>query len=92
MIKQHQQRTKIILDYIDNVIRVYHSSCEKAATEEARRRYRIFRAYFLDKEALPIDQIMEREHIKQRTVYRDIKKAIGKLACRIYTPRQHDQA
>jgi hypothetical protein len=91
MIKQHQQRTKIILDYIDNAVLEYRSSCERAGTEDAQRRYRIFMAYYLDKEALPIDQIMEREHVKQRTVYRDIKKAIGKLACRIYTPRQHDQ-
>jgi len=92
MIKQNQLRTKIILDYIDNAVWEYRSSCERAGTEDAQRRYRIFMAYFLDKEALPIDQIMEREQVKQRTVYRDIKKAIGKLACRIYTPRQHDQA
>lgn len=91
MIKQNQQRTKIILDYIDNAVREYRSSCERAGTEDAQRRYRIIKAYFLDKEALPIDQITEREQVKERTVYRDIKKAIGKLACRIYTPRQHDQ-
>ena len=91
MIKQNQQRTKIILDYIDNAVREYRSSCERAGTEDAQRRYRIIKAYFLDKEALPINQITEREQVKERTVYRDIKKAIGKLACRIYTPRQHDQ-
>ncbi len=91
MIKQNQQRTRIILDYIDNAVREYRSSCERAGTEDAQRRYRIIKAYFLDKEALPINQITEREQVKERTVYRDIKKAIGKLACRIYTPRQHDQ-
>ncbi len=91
MIKQNQQRTKIILDYIDNAVREYHSSCERAGTEEAQRRYRIIKAYFLDKETLSINQITEREQVKERTVYGDIKKAIGKLACRIYTPRQHVQ-
>ena len=91
MIRQNQQRTKIILDYIDNAVREYHSSCERAGTEEAQRRYRIIKAYFLDKETHSINQITEREQVKERTVYGDIKKAIGKLACRIYTPRQHVQ-
>ncbi|MGI6251750.1 MAG: hypothetical protein ACOYKD_10430 [Anaerolineaceae bacterium] len=90
IIRQSQARTGCILDYIDNVIREYRSGCGRAGTEDKRRRYRIIAAYYFDPEALSIEQLMEREQLKERAVYKDIQKATGQLAGRIYSPRQHD--
>ncbi len=90
-IMQSQQRTLSVLNHIDKALSEYQTSCKEVGTAGMLRRYRIIKAYFLEKEYLSLEQIMEREQVKRRTVYRDIQNGIGQLTCRIYDPQWRPQ-
>jgi len=83
-IKRSQQRTQIIIEHIDEMIRYWRIDCEQSGKEEAIRRYRIIWDTYLGEEPVSADDLAAREHIERRTVYKDIKAAMRPLSALIF--------
>lgn len=83
-IKKSQQRTLIILNHIDEMLRYYKIDCEQSGKDEELRRYRIIVAYYINEQRKSAEQIAEDEHIERRTLYKDINIALKPLAALIF--------
>ena len=83
-IKRSQQRTQIIIEHIDEMVRYWRIDCEQSGKEEAIRRYRIIGDPYLGDEQITAEELAEREHIERRTVYKDIKAAMRPLSALIF--------
>lgn len=83
-IKRSQQRTQIIIEHIDEMVRYWRIDCEQSGKEEAIRRYRIIWDTYLGDEQLTAEELAERENIERRTVYKDIKAAMRPLSALIF--------
>lgn len=83
-IKRSRQRTQIILEHIDEMLRYWRIDCEQSGKEEAIRRYRIVMDTYIRDDPIPPEELAEREHIERRTVYKDIKAAMRPLSALIF--------
>ena len=83
-IKRSRQRTQIILEHIDEMLRYWRIDCEQSGKEEALRRYRIVMDTYIRDDPIPPEELAEREHIERRTVYKDIKAAMRPLSALIF--------
>ena len=83
-IKRSQQRTRIIIEHIDEMLRYWKIDCEQSGKEEALRRYRIVYDTFIGDDQIAAEDLARREHIEKRTVYKDIKAAMRPLSALIF--------
>lgn len=83
-IKKSQQRTLIILNHIDEMLRYYKIDCEQSGKDEELRRYRIIMAYYINDPKKNAEEIAEEEHIERRTLYKDINIALKPLSALIF--------
>lgn len=81
-IKKSTVRTRIILKHIDEMLSLYKTFCSQSKQTEDQRRYRIFDAYYF--EGATIEEIIQREAVAERTVYRDMEVAREKLSALIF--------
>lgn len=83
-IKRSQQRTRIIIEHIDEMLRYWLIDCEQSGKEEALRRYRIIMDTYISGDQMTAEELAQREHIEKRTVYKDIKAAMRPLSALIF--------
>ena len=83
-IKRSQQRTRIIIAHIDEMLRYWKIDCEQSGREEVLRRYRIVYDTFIGDDKIAAEALAQREHIEKRTVYKDIKAAMRPLSALIF--------
>lgn len=83
-IKRSQQRTRIIIEHIDEMLRYWRIDCEQSGREEALRRYRIVVDTYIGDDQIAAEDLARREHIEKRTVYKDIKAAMRPLSALIF--------
>ena len=83
-IKRSQQRTRIIIEHIDEMLRYWRIDCEQSGREEALRRYRIVVDAYISDDQMTAEELAQREHIEKRTVYKDIKAAMRPLSALIF--------
>lgn len=83
-IKRSQQRTEIIIEHIDEMLRYWKIDCEQSGKEEALRRYRIIYDTYIGDDQVTAEELAQREHIEKRTVYKDIKAAMRPLSALIF--------
>lgn len=83
-IKRSRQRTLIIIEHIDEMLRYWWIDCQESGKAENMRRYRIVHDTYIGDEYVPPDQLAEREHIERRTVYKDIGAAMRPLSALIF--------
>lgn len=83
-IKRSQQRTRIIIEHIDEMLRYWRIDCEQSGREEALRRYRIVVDTYISDDQMTAEELAQREHIEKRTVYKDIKAAVRPLSALIF--------
>lgn len=83
-IKWSQQRTRIIIEHIDEMLRYWKIDCEQSGKEEALRRYRIIMDTYISDDQMTAEALAQREHIEKRTVYKDIKAAMRPLSALIF--------
>lgn len=83
-IKRSQQRTRIIIEHIDEMLRYWLIDCEQSGKEEALRRYRIIMDTYIRDDQMTAEELAQREHIEKRTVYKDIKAAMRPLSALIF--------
>lgn len=83
-IKRSQQRTKIIIEHIDEMLRYWKIDCEQSGKDEAVRRYRIVFDTYIGDSPMSAEELAQRENIEKRTVYKDIKAAMRPLSALIF--------
>lgn len=83
-IKRSQQRTFIILQHIDEMLKYYRIACEQSGREDEMRCYRIIVKTYIEDEKKTAEQIAEEENIERRTVYKNINSAIKPLSALIF--------
>ena len=83
-IKRSQQRTRIIIEHIDEMVRYWRIDCEQSGKGEALRRYRIVYDTYIGDDPVTAEELAQREHIEKRTVYKDIKAAMRPLSALIF--------
>ena len=83
-IKRSQQRTFIILQHLDEMLKYFRIYCEQSGREEEMRWYRIIMKTYINDERKTAEQIAEEENIERRTVYKNITTAIKPLSALIF--------
>lgn len=83
-IKKSQQRTIVILQHIDEMLRYYKAICEQSGKPEEMRRYRVIMAMYIDDERTTAQQIAEKENVENRTIYKDITNAVKPISALIF--------
>lgn len=83
-IKRSQQRTAIIIEHIDEMLRYWKIDCEQSGKDETLRRYRIVYDTYIGPDQITAEALAEREHIEKRTVYKDIKAAMRPMSALIF--------
>lgn len=83
-IKKSVGRTRLIIEHIREMLRIYEISCERSQKPEDMRRFRTIRRYYLEDEQWSIEQISDAEDIDKSTVYKDLKDATQRLTALIF--------
>lgn len=81
-IKNSVSRTKIIINHIEVMLRLYKIYCDMSEKKEDQRRYRVMLAVYF--EQTKIDDICKAENIDRRTYFRDTNDACEKLSALIF--------
>lgn len=79
-IKEKVVRTRMIMNHVDTMLKVYEQQCNESPDPEEARRFRIIKALYLDEKQEKAKDVADRECITISTVYRDCDKAFRKLA------------
>ena len=83
-IKRSRQRTRIIIEHIDEMLRYWWIDCQESGKEEQLRRYRIIYDTYIADDYHTAEDLAAREHIEKRTVYKDIGAAMRPLSALIF--------
>jgi hypothetical protein len=84
-IKKSIERTKLLIEHTDSMLKVYKTACEKSCKPENMRQYRIIdMLYIQDNQNINIAKIAAFENIDERTVYRDITIAVEKISVLLF--------
>lgn len=83
-IKRSQQRTIVILNHIDEMLRYYRIDCEQNGNEEDIRRYKVIMATYIEEPKKSAEEIAGTFGIERRTVYKDINTALKPLTALIF--------
>ncbi len=83
-IKRSRTRTAVIMQHIDEMLRLYEIFCNKSPKPEDRRRYNVLHALYIAEEPMLARDIAEKENIDVRTVYKDIDAAVEKVSALIF--------
>ncbi len=79
-IKDKVIRTRMIMNHVDAMLKVYEVQCYASPEPEEPRRFRIIKGLYLDEIPQTVQDLSEMESITVSTVYRDCEKAFRKLA------------
>lgn len=74
-------RTETLVQQTESMLELYRLQCEKGSAEK-QRRYRVLKAYVLDKK--DYQKIAEEENISKSTVFRDIELATEALSVLLF--------
>lgn len=83
-IKKTQARTLIILKHIDRMLEFYEWSVNRNNDENAIRRFKAMKLFYMIDKKLTYDEIAENLHVSERTIFRDIKQAVEELSVLIF--------
>ena len=79
-IKEKVLRTRLIMDHVDTMLKVYENQCNASPDPEETRRFRVIKCLYLNDEPMTVRDVSEAESITISTVYRDCDRAFRKLA------------
>lgn len=83
-IKKSVGRTRVIIEHIQEMLRIYEVSCERSQKPEDMRRLRTIKRLYLEDEVWSIEQISDDEGIDVSTVYKDLKDGTRRLTALIF--------
>lgn len=83
-VKRSAERTYLIINHIDEMLRLYEIYCFTSDKPEDQRRYNTLYAMYIGEEVATAQDIATKENIDIRTVYKDIDGATEKLTALIF--------
>lgn len=83
-ILKSKEKTRIILDHINLCLDFFQAKAIKTNNQEMIRRYNVISDLYINETLMTYEEIAEIEHISQKTVNRDRKKAIEELSVLIF--------
>lgn len=83
-ILKSKEKTRIILDHINLCLDFFQAKAIKTNNQEMIRRYNVISDLYINETSMTYEEIAEIEHISQKTVNRDRKKAIEELSVLIF--------
>lgn len=83
-ILKSKEKTRIILDHINLCLDFFQAKAIKTNNQEMIRRYNVISDLYINETPMTYEEIAEMEHISQKTVNRDRKKAIEELSVLIF--------
>ena len=83
-IEKGVMRTRVIMDHVNTMLKVYKQGCDKSPNPEDRRRYRVIEGLYLKKVPESVQEIADKEGIAERTVYKDVTTACKRLTALIF--------
>lgn len=83
-ILKSKEKTRIILDHINLCLDFFQAKAIKTNNQEMIRRYNVISDLYINETPMTYEEIAEIEHISQKTVNRDRKKAIEELSVLIF--------
>lgn len=83
-ILKSKEKTRIILDHINLCLDFFQAKALKTNNQEMIRRYNVISDLYIKENPMTYEEIAETEHISQKTVNRDRKKAIEELSVLIF--------
>lgn len=83
-ILKSKEKTRIILDHINLCLGFFQAKAIKTNNQEMIRRYNVISDLYINETPMTYEEIAEIEHISQKTVNRDRKKAIEELSVLIF--------
>lgn len=83
-ILKSKEKTRIILDHINLCLDFFQEKAIKTNNQEMIRRYNVISDLYINETPMTYEEIAEIEHISQKTVNRDRKKAIEELSVLIF--------
>lgn len=83
-ISTSRQRTMLIIEHIDQMLRYYKIDCEHNGTPEDRRRYEVVMAMYINEPKQSVEEIADTFGIERRTVYKDLQAALKPLTALLF--------
>lgn len=83
-IKQSVARTATIVSHIDTMLNLYRTYCITSGTPEELRRWDVVSGLYIEEPPKTIRQLANDHICTERTIYRDIDDAYGKIAALIF--------
>lgn len=83
-IKKSAAKTKLIMDHVDEMMRIYESACCRSKKPEDLRKYNILFDYYIGPDDLSIEDIADKYSIEPRTVYRDLRDAAARITALVF--------
>ena len=83
-IERGVMRTRVIMNHVNAMVKVYKKSCIESPNQEEKRRYRVIEGLYLCGNPKSVQEIAEEEFINERTVYKDVKAACKRLTALIF--------
>ena len=83
-IKKSAAKTKLIMDHVDEMLRIYKAACERSKKPEDMRRYSVLYDYYVGDEEFTLEELADRHGVELRTVYRDLRDATARLTALIF--------
>lgn len=83
-IKRSKERTLMLVEFIERMLKVYEVVCDQSSNPEEQRRYSTIYNLYIAKEKKDLEQISDMLFVSERTVMRDLKKAYEDLTVLIF--------
>lgn len=78
-IRKSKIRTLTMVTFIDKMLEAYKILCEETGTEEDKRAYETIKLKYIEKEKMTDAEILSRQCISRKTLYRDVDRACRTL-------------
>jgi hypothetical protein len=83
-IKKSKERTAVIIEHIKKMMSIYRYMSNKSKKPEELRRYNIICKMYTSSVEATVEELSAEFHIDNRTVYKDVDKAVETLAALIF--------
>lgn len=78
------EKTNLVIKHVDGLLKIYKQMCENSAKPEKARRWRVIESKYISDDETYTAEIAEREHIDQRTVFKDTNRAMRELTALMF--------
>jgi hypothetical protein len=83
-IKTSKERTSIIIDHVKKMMSIYKYMCQHSKRPDEVRRYNIIRKLYIDSPEATVEELSAEFNIDERSVYRDVDKAMETLTALVF--------